>query len=232
MLRLIFPPICLGCKNNLKKNNKLFCQACTKYFELINYKLRCSKCFLDLGCGCKKRDNPFDAVAAALEYNMQTQRFIYKLKYAKAFYLSKSAASFMLIQFLALKWPMPDLVTSIPMTFSRFIQRGFNQSALIAASFAKMINRPYKNLLKKQGYTPQQASLNLEGRRLSNQRFLLKDKFLDLTNQKVLIIDDVITTGNTINRAGLVLKNTNSQSLYALALCRTNNEQINSFDPS
>jgi ComF family protein len=229
MLELIFPRICLGCKSNLEKNKKLFCQACSKSFELIDYKLRCSKCFLDLGCGCKKRDNPFEAMAAALEYNMQTQRLIYKLKYAKAFYLSKSAASFMLLQFLALKWPMPDLVTSIPMTFSRFLQRGFNQSALIATYFAKMINRPYKKLLIKKGYTPQQASLNLEGRRLSDQKFLLKDKYLDLTNQKVLIIDDVITTGNTIKRAGLALKSANCDSLYALALCRTNNEQISSY---
>ena len=91
------------------------------------------------------------------------------MKYENQFYLAKGAGAFLAKQFLDLNWPFPDVIIPIPLTFTHFLDRGYNQSELMANALGKIINCPVKNFLcrKNEGYS--QASLSYQ------ERMLLKE---------------------------------------------------------
>lgn len=226
MLDIIYPPLCLYCNEYLEKGKKIFCLNCLEYLILIDPFTRCSKCFMDIGCNCCKKANPFRAVASAVQYNKISMTLISKMKYCGHFYLAGAIAAIMARQFIQLDWPKPDLVTFIPMNFSKFMKRGFNQSAQIAKYFCKIMKFKYKKILVKTHYSPSQALLGLNDRKTTNLKFKPLNSLLDLTDKNVLLIDDVMTTQMTLFRAGYSIKQLNCKRLYALTFCRTELESL------
>ena len=108
-----------------------------------------------------------------------------------------------------------------PLHRIKFNQRGYNQSELIAAGLAKYLNAESANdCLFKIKSTKDQASLK-EGKRLEN----LKNSFLCIkpwliTGKRVLLIDDVYTTGTTMNECAKVLKEAGAREIVGLAIAR------------
>jgi ComF family protein len=88
-----------------------------------------------------------------------------------------------------------DHVTAIPLHWFRYLQRGYNQAALIAKPLAQELGLPYSSLLKRTRYTKQQAKLSGSERQQNIQGVFQSQT---LTGQRILLIDDVITTGLTI----------------------------------
>ena len=134
-------------------------------------------------------------------------------------YLAKEMAAFMLVQFYKLEWPLPDLITAIPSSFLNRLEKGYHASFLIAKEFGKMLNRPVRLLIKKRWFAPASYSLSYEKRKeLSLEAFAWKKPF-SISDQTLLIIDDVSVTGTSMRRTAAQLQTGCPKALYGLTFC-------------
>ncbi len=112
-----------------------------------------------------------------------------------------------------------DVVTAVPMGRAKVKKRGFNQSELVACAVAQKIGREYRRLLKEAGKARTQKDLNFLDRFLNViGRYEILEA--DLRNARVLLIDDVFTTGATINECARLLKSAGAGEVYAVAFAR------------
>lgn len=125
----------------------------------------------------------------------------------------------LLIDYLA-QYPLPaDVVVPIPLHPRRLADRGYNQSALLAAHVSRALGWPsIENSLVRVRYTqPQVEQPSAEARRQNVQdAFVCRDD--SLANARVLLIDDVYTTGATLQACGLALRRRGVRSVWALTL--------------
>lgn len=225
---LLWPPLCTHCRGSLEIGNPIFCSRCLAALELIKPSERCPLCFsfdfskeLQKCCdGCAKRRRTTARIASVFDYEGPAAALIKQLKYGGQAHLAKGAGAWLAAQFLILGWPLPDAVVPMPIAFLRKWERGYNQSLLLAESFAAVIGAPVKDILIRKSGDFSQAGLNQEQRsRLSSASFDVR-KGADLHGQCVLIIDDVMTTGTSIECCAETLQSLFPKSIYGLTLCR------------
>lgn len=114
-----------------------------------------------------------------------------------------------------------DFITFVPMHRKKQWTRGYNQSELLARSLSKRAKIPLINVLQKAKNTKSQADLNRE-ERLKN----LDDAFeinsnISLLDRSVIIIDDVITTGSTLNECAKVLKSVGAREVIGVVFAHS-----------
>jgi ComF family protein len=225
-LDLVYPPICLYCKNPTSKG-AYFCHDCSKLLELIDPEERCPYCFSADFClqrghcyDCFKHPPVLDKIAAALDYIGPAACLIKRMKYGNMPYLSEGAAAFLVAQWDRLGWDVPDLIIPVPQSFTHWLERGYNQSALIAEEMGKLLGVPVLPILKRDSGDYSQAGLTYKQRRdLDGKNISFKKRGL-ATEKTVLLIDDVITTGTTLEACGRVLFEDFPAKIYALAVCK------------
>jgi ComF family protein len=128
--------------------------------------------------------------------------------------------------------PEVDLIIPIPLKKNKLKKRGFNQSEEIGKHLSTLMKIPYLNSLNKVGNYQSQASMESKKARLSNltNTFMVNSqfkKYLETQNNSnqeisILIIDDVITTGTTLNEAARVFKNLGIKNIYGCAVAHGN----------
>ena len=113
-----------------------------------------------------------------------------------------------------------DIIIPVPVSKKRFKQRGYNQSALIAKNLAKTLNIDYKeNVLVKIKDNKPQSEMG-QDKRKSNVKGVYTIKNKEIINQKkILLIDDIFTTGNTVNECAKVLieNSANNVGIFTIA---------------
>ena len=115
-----------------------------------------------------------------------------------------------------------DLVTAIPLVWTRRLKRGFNQSELIARRLAALLGRPYLATLDRTGRAVQSRSSRSHRRRNVVGSFRLRTRKRPLLEgADLLLVDDVVTTGSTLEAAARVLIEGGANRVTALALVRT-----------
>ncbi len=227
-LDLIYPPLCLHCNESLDKECTFFCKSCMFLFEKIDPTTRCPFCFThdfipsDKCCSaCKKRPRKIKHMASVFDYEGPSATLVKQLKYGGQSYLAKGAGALMVMQFLALNWPMPDFIIPMPMSRLRKMERGYNQSELLAESISKVLQRPVCKALKRRSGDFSQAGLNHHQRlNLKNDSFFVRNGD-ELHDKIVLLIDDVMTTGSSLNCCAEALDPAFPQDIYALTFCKT-----------
>ena len=113
-----------------------------------------------------------------------------------------------------------DIVMPVPMHHADERNRGFNQSAILAKGLSEKTNTAFENTLKKSKQTRAQAGLK-RAERLSNIKnaFSCKER-ADFQDKCILIVDDVFTTGATINECARILNSYGANSILALTLAK------------
>lgn len=204
-----------------------FCKACVEELQLIDPKERCPFCFSTEFCPerkqcatCQNKESDLHRCAAAFDYLGPAASFIRKLKYGNQPHLAEGAAAFLVAQWAELGWPMPDLIAPVPISFTHWLDRGYNQSALLAEGVAKLLDRPVHLPLKRISGDYSQAGMNLKQRNLLKSSTLKLDKRHQLYDRCILLIDDVMTTGSTLGRCAEVLAEGCPTEIYALTFCR------------
>ena len=116
-----------------------------------------------------------------------------------------------------------DLVTCVPMNFYKRMMRGYDQADVIAKSLAKCLNKPYDHSIMRHSFSLKaQHSRNAEQRRsAAGTTYSLSKKAVDLSGKTVLLCDDVITTGSTVDACAKLLKQLGAERVIAAAVCRT-----------
>jgi ComF family protein len=148
---------------------------------------------------------------------------VHQMKYAGKSYLADSLGS--ILASFAKEWLVNTkgmLLIPVPLHPRRLRERGFNQSLLLAKIMNPILETELDFLsLRRVIYTKAQTGLKIKEREKNLRRaFGLYGK-PELKGRKIILVDDVATTGNTMNECARVLKKAGSERIYCLALART-----------
>ena len=153
-------------------------------------------------CGaCLKMPPQFDATLAAYRYSFPADKLVQALKYRRRL----ATADFFAAAMLAGPHPQGDTIVPLPLHPRRLAERGFNQSAEIARPLARKLKLPLQldGCVRSRNTAPQ-ASLPWKERRKNIRRAF--ECTLDLTGKSVIVVDDVMTTGATLDEFARTLK--------------------------
>ena len=245
ILDLIFPRYCLDCgKEIASKQSVLVCDACFGKITL-NSGVQCHICGLRISNGtclpagdvpkghkrCRKK-TPLKGLFAASQYqNPILKEMIHQFKYQSVESLKKPLAE-LIITYITKELLTDKLTNSvlvpIPLTLKRKINRGFNQSELLAKEIGKFLNCPVLNLLKRKKFTSPQAEISDWQKRKENisGAFTVRKNPRILSTPypqnypKIILVDDVATSGATLEEAALVLKQAGIKQIYGLVVAR------------
>ena len=196
-----------------------FCAGCGQPFTVM-----CDRCYnkLDFLFGeiqTNLQPTYLDKLQASVHFKGPIKSLIKEMKYLSA-KTNAHWAGLLLQQ--TVEYPQVDIVTGVPLHLQRRRERGFNQAEEIGRVFALQANFTYRQLLKRQINTPHQASFKSRHRRLKalNKVFKLADEIdaLEIKGKSILVIDDVVTTGTTLNQCAKVLKENGAKAVYGLAV--------------
>ena len=238
LVDLIYPPRCAICgeflwKDRAKQGDEelLFCRPCFDGFSQITSPLCtvcgrpfASKVEQDHPCeDCLRKEPSCDMVRAPYLYEGGMMEAIHQFKYGGRSYLADSLGH-LLTSFVKTWLGRTDdcLTIPVPLHPKRLRERGFNQSLLLARHMASRLGTGLDFLsLRRIRYTQPQTGLKSEERRRNVRKaFEVKDKAA-VKGRRVLLVDDVTTTGNTLNECARVLKRAGAENVFGLVLART-----------
>ena len=223
---LIYPKKCLSCG----QNGKYICRTCINKVGLIKQAcIQCRKPAIDGITHVKcKRPLGLDACTSIWKYSGVIRKSLINLKYKFAYEIAKELADH-IVTFLSkknIKLPNKAILVPIPLHKLRKNWRGFNQVKKIGELVSQKMNWKYHpDLLVRKGIKRPQAELK-RGERIANIRgvFTINPRYkkpnLLTTNYKILLFDDVFTTGATIKEAVKVLKRNKVKSVWGLTIAR------------
>ncbi len=208
---------CLLCGE--ESGPELLCAACVA--ELPTLAEHCPQCALPSPAGavcgsCLERPPHYDRTLALWRYEFPCDRLVQALKYRARLALS----GFFARSLASRPLPEVDLIVPMPLHPKRLAERGFNQALEIARGLARRLGRPIepRGALRVKD-TPPQTRLPYE-ERAKNVRgaFLCK---LDLSGASVAVVDDVMTTGATLNELARALKRAGATRVENFVIART-----------
>lgn len=200
--------ICKRCRDKLHRQEKPVCYGCGR-----------SKPH----CQCKDGKGKWDSITAPFVYDDGiTGDAVRRLKYTNdrknAMTIGKEIAA-------CVKESFPDIafdcVMPVPMHPTDKLKRGYSQSEWLAETVAEELGAVYENKLKKITRTPSQKSLSAEKRRVNLRGAFDLDEMFDAPDKTILVVDDAITTGSTVNECATVLKIYGARAVYVAAACAT-----------
>lgn len=202
----LLPTSCVLC-HSPQKSDRSLCDFCLSHF--VRPLQTCQICAqalppLEKFCGRCLRQRPhYDQAISAFLYQPPLSHLISKLKFQEALYLGKIFGS--LLAERCRNLPTPDYLIPVPLHPRRLRQRGFNQAQEIAKALSRALSIPLAlKAVRRVSHRPAQTALRRQ-ERLRNLRgaFEVHPKF---QAQHVALIDDVMTTGSTVNEIARVLK--------------------------
>ena len=212
----IFPPVCVSCG----ASGALLCEECRSKLQPVEPPF-CPKCGKPLRKGkpcrlCGKTDFRFTASRAPYIYEGPAAALIKALKYNGDLSLVPILSGMLLDLWPELHWEI-DLIVPVPLSEKRRAQRGFNQSELIAADFSRRIGVPKQpRALVKVRHTAQQVGLNADERRQNLSGAFAAEGLL-VRGKRILLLDDVMTTGTTFAECSAVLLDAGAGSVHCLS---------------
>jgi len=124
-----------------------------------------------------------------------------------------------------------DLIVPMPLHWRRRWQRGYNQAALLAREISRRWNAPVRNVVRRRRSTRPQAGLTNAKRRANVAGAFRITRGVRLDGMRVLLVDDVLTTGATASACARVLKRAGARQVTVLAVARTDRRAGLSYRP-
>lgn len=229
-LNIMSPPKCISCNERMHLNTKaLFCFECSKgYFK--NNGTTCEICGKpiyenrDKTCAyCKTDKIHYLKNIARYQYKDSIKNAIQNMKFKRrrwiSFEFGKALCKTVKEGYHDIDF---DLILYVPMSPMSEFQRGFNQSYEMADIISKELDIPIsKRILYKKTGIKVQSGLNRK-ERIENVRnaFFVRNPHL-ITDKTILLIDDVFTTGSTVNECARILKRNGALAVYVATLATT-----------
>jgi ComF family protein len=208
------------------------CPACSAQFYNGNSK-RCGRCALPFHaqesdsviCGACFRQPPgFDATIAATDYAPPTDQLVLALKFGAQLAYAALFGEMLHSALRQRQIELPQLLIAVPLGPQRLAERGFNQALEIAKPLAHLLQIPLdKRLVLRTRDTAAQALLPPEERRNNMRRaFTVSSQSIDrLRGCHIGVVDDVMTTGETLNELASTLKRFGARRITNLVFART-----------
>lgn len=213
-----YPQRCVACS---ERASDLLCAGCFEALPLIE-KPVCRRCALPTAfetpvCeNCKGVDLGFDAARAPLRYEGVGQELVHALKYRGYMPVVPKLAAPLMLESLEGAGSF-DAVIPVPLHRWRLARRGFNQAAVLAREVAGALDVRYSETLWATRRTRDQVELSAAERRENvSGAFRAEER----VGGKVLLVDDVLTTGATLSACAEALREAGVGEIYVLTLCR------------
>ncbi len=227
ILDALYPRRCPVCGDIVVPKGERVCLSCRGRFKYVEepYCLKCGAPLLKAGeeycADCKGRKHYYDYGRAVFIYDDVMSLSIYGFKYRgrqeyASYYADEIAARYgRFIRELS-----PDALVPIPLNKKRLRKRGYNQAELIAFELSKRLSIPVKPdlLIREKNTKPQK---NLSGQeRENNMKRAFKIGKNDVLLKTVILIDDIYTTGSTIDSAAACLKESGVKGVYFIVISK------------
>lgn len=220
IIDIFFPPkcahcgkvgfsICPGCLEEIQLNIVQVCPGCNKISASGKY---CPR--------CRPKNHLLAVTTCGIFRDPVLKDAIHDFKYNGIYSLAPTLSEIIIKKILKEKIKF-DVITFVPIAKNRERKRGYNQSELLTKEVAKKFEKPLFDKFLKVKYTKPQVGLSGKARRenLKNS-FYINQKYKDVFGKKVLLIDDVCTTGSTLNECARVLKKSGAKTIWAVVLAR------------
>ena len=233
ILLLVYPPMCAGCARACYADKpEPFCPDCFVALDLIAEPY-CLLCGIPFGaetttshlCGdCLGSVHLFDRARATGFYQGLIREVIHRFKYGGQTFLVHPLAGMLIAPGKELtRLHRIDTIVPVPLHYKRLRQRGFNQASLLAGRLGSLLKIPVDySSLKRTRWTDPQIGLS-RNQRAANVKgaFSLKARE-KIKGKGILLVDDVLTTGETVNQCVRVLKKTGeAREVVVLTVART-----------
>jgi ComF family protein len=233
LLDWIFPRYCCICGEFLSTHKfKYLCKSCSEKIILTGVHI-CKKCGHDFGeisaeapsrcLRCLNSEFQFIALRSAVRLNYVTRRLIHQLKYKYGEHLAGDFAKIMQRNIPFMTLLENGILVPVPLHWKRVFKREYNQSEVIANYLRKFsANVEVLPLLKRVRHTPPQVGLRIRERRENvKNAFSINPKIKINRDRKLIIFDDVFTTGSTINECCKELHRHGFFNVYAATFTQT-----------
>lgn len=212
LIYLIFPPLCPVCREIVDERGEL-CENCAKKIFRLNY--------------IEDRPAILKKVFCITKYREGSQKMLHKIKFDRDLkflptmkkILNSAAKNPELKNFLSLI----DVATIVPLHEERFSERGYNQTDLIFKDFFMAQNISVENFLIRTKSTQKLFNLNADERKKVLENAFSAVENIDVKNKKILLVDDIFTTGATTSECAEVLKNLGAKEVFVLAFSSDSN---------
>jgi len=219
-LNLLFPKWCVGCG----KEGDFICSSCRRSIPRI-MPLLCPRCGKPqpsgiLCPGCINWRAEIDGIRSPFQFDGIMRQAIHQLKYKNLRALVEPLAG--LLNDYLITNPIPgEVLVPVPLHRKRLRERGYNQSSLLAKELGKLLNLPVVDdcLIRQQHAPPQARTSTIEERR-NNVAGAFTCHDHRLRDKQVLLIDDVSTSGATLDACATALKANGATSVWGLVLAR------------
>ncbi len=205
---LVYPPKCILCEKLLVGDETDLCRRCRTETPEFPW----TKNHLSFVAGW----------TAVWYYSGNVRKSILRYKFAGRRVHAAAYGRLLAMRLLEALPYTPDAVTWVPVSFQRHNSRGFDQVELIARTVSQELHLPLRRILKKVRNTPAQSSLTSVAARKANVlgAFRIR-KGQQVAGQRILLLDDVLTTGATASECGRVLLTGGAKEVYCGVLAAT-----------
>lgn len=217
LVNWIYPSLCLTCNQSVGAP-QMVCDKCWNSISKVE-KISMNELWLVRE---KKEDIYFEDFFSCFHFDETIQQIIHALKYEKMTKLAGEIIDKTLLNILEnKKITACDLIIPIPLHKKRFKSRGYNQSALLAKELGNHLKIPtVENCLQRIKNTKSQTQLDAEERQQNiKHAFRIKNEH-HIRNARILLLDDLITTGVTANECAKVLKDAGAKEIFVFTIAR------------
>ncbi|MBN1366819.1 MAG: ComF family protein [Dehalococcoidales bacterium] len=219
-LDFIFPRYCVGCG----REGEFLCFTCLRTANRVMPPIS-PKCGRPQPSGvlcsdCINWSSGIDGIRSPFRFEGVIREAIHQLKYRNLRALSPTLAEFLYEHLI--NYPLPaDVIVPVPLHPKRLRERGYNQSLLLARELGKLTGLPLvENSLIRQRHTVPQARTASVSQRQQNISGAFICRNQELTDYKILLIDDVSTSGNTLDTCAKAMKAAGAISVWGLTVAR------------
>ncbi len=231
IIDLVFPPLCITCGAVLEEHApRPVCPRCTAGGHVLRSP-RCSRCGIpfptlegeDHLCGeCLATDRPYAVARAVGLYEKTLLTAIHLFKYRGRIGIGEVLGKIM-ADFAGGEWDMTvfSLIIPVPLHRKRLRERGFNQAVILAREIAKRFSLPLDfTTLRRELFTAPQVGLGREERSANVRKAFAVRKPEKIAGRRILLVDDVATTGSTLTECASVLMRAKAEAVAILTLAR------------
>jgi ComF family protein len=226
---LLFPPACLGCERRLDHSRPpLFCADCQAELAFVRSPL-CPCCGTPYVAGgdhlcpaCLDNRYAFDAARSLLFYQPPVDRIIRALKFGGQLTALATLGALAGQADWLRDQDEPDLLLPVPLHPDRLRERGFNQALALARGCFPQWRKKISTdvLLRVRSTTPQSQLSGKERRANLGKAFALSGRE-SVAGKRVLLVDDVFTTGSTVHECGAVLRAAGAARIEVFTVARS-----------
>ena len=221
----LYPRKCPVCAKILSADNKYICPECFEKLKLVGEEA-CESCGAALGlsgiCFNCEKDFSFDSNTAFFEYNETMREIIHSIKYNKKAHKMVTVSNIM-AEYASDKLENHrdfDIIIPVPLHKKRYRKRGFNQAEILGEKIAEITGVKLESDICIRTVDTAPQSLTGAGSRRRNVEgiFDLKPN-IDVRNKKIILVDDIFTSGSTLNSMSNMLKEVGAETVVCVTLC-------------